>query len=99
MFDKNALNDKWIEAAEAWRVYEEASQNSGYEHQFRECDHPRAKRKADGTRDKRSGCYECEREALDAVHTCNVYGMEWSKVWDLFEAIGMSVKRKETAGV
>jgi hypothetical protein len=99
VFDRDALNNEWIKAAEAYRLYEKCQRIYEDVSVKSECDHPSAKRNKDGRRDKRSECRECWNKAYAAQDKANSLHWEWSSVWDLFERIGMSVKGKVKASV
>jgi hypothetical protein len=75
MFDKNALNDEWIRAAEAWKECKVYDDMLGMEYAFRECGHNGLRRKKDGGRDRRYPCQTCLTESEKACDKSNAYGI------------------------
>lgn len=99
MFDQRALEAEWQEAREAW-----------YEHRFLDmlgdriyertydCKHPEARRKKDGTRDKRYACKPCDTEMWEAQEKCQDISYRYSDLWNFFERIGCPVNAKQDNG-
>ncbi len=95
MLNRDALNNEWIEAAKAYRENERCQRLIESIETNGECKHPNARRKKDGTRDKRFSCSECQSIGYKALDRANSLYYDWGQVWDLFERIGMSVKESD----
>jgi hypothetical protein len=99
MFNRDILNNEWLEAAKAYKDYQGCNLLLESLSPYGECSHPEAKRNKDGSRDKRSWCFSCEKDMHAAQDRANSLSYEWQRVWVLFERIGMPVREALTASL